>query len=384
MFNIYPLFFSLLLFLSSQLMAGEYAVTPMLVEMESSPKKTESFSFQVFGKSAGMVKVTPWDMAQQLSGHMGFISPEASDQSLASWLTIDNPRFSIKKGEGINVTGKITIPTWANGSYHTALMVEEVRASDAKGVVLNVRYAVILNIAVKGKRSRIKTDFRTLKLVEQDNKLYISGRFKNLSNRDYRLNSKVQLRDSNNRLISQVKLKTQSAWQRNDDHSRVFPEAEVELFGLIDKPLGVGSYQAIVRNNFGNRHQPTFRDALIVTNALHKVVKAKNNPRTAIQLLPNKIKMKVRRNGHTSSTMVLVNHHPYAVEVNFPSDSKTEQQPLTQYHFSPATVLLQPNGRSMVMLKQAFKDSDNVQAIKHRAQVIANGKTEWLDIRTHL
>ena len=108
------LFFALL---SPYLLAGEYAVTPMMIEMASTPKKTEQFSFQVFGKSAGSVNISAWDMAQQVSGHMGFILPEKSQKSLASWVTIDNPNFSIKKDQQINVTGTITVPPWANGSY---------------------------------------------------------------------------------------------------------------------------------------------------------------------------------------------------------------------------------------------------------------------------
>ena len=371
--------------LISQVQAAEFAVSPMMIELEGSPRVSESFSFQVFGKTAGQVRISPWDMEQQLSGHMGFVevNDDANDenQKLSSWVQIDNPLFSVKKDESVEVTGQITIPPWANGSYHTAIMVEEARDADANGVVVNVRYAVILNIRVAGKKSRIKSEFRDLRLVEQEGELYLAGRFINNSNRDYWLASKAQLRNSENRLQGSVILKTQSAWQRGDDGSRVFPGAEVEVFGLLTKAMASGSYQALVRNRFGGRHQRTFRSMVAVTPQMAAAMQQYSEAiPEGVALLKTPV-LKVRRGGYASASVMLINNQDSAVEVRFP---EADQDLLSEYRFTPAVLTLEPNQRGMVLLNQKYKDAGDVQPIKHLAQVVQGEQVQWLEIRTQL
>lgn len=367
--------------LISQVRAAEFAVSPMMIELDSSPRVTENFSFQVFGKTAGQVKISPWDMEQQLSGHMGFVEVSGDQQRLSTWVQIDNPRFSVKKDESVEVTGQITIPPWANGSYHTAIMVEEARDADAKGVVVNVRYAVILNIRVEGKKSRIKTEFRDLRLVEQEGELYLAGRFVNNSNRDYWLSSKAQLRNSENRLQGSVIMKTQSAWQRGDDGSRVFPGAEVEVFGLLTKAMAEGSYQAMVRNRFGGRHQPTFRSRVAITPVMAAAMEQHTEAiQEGVALLKAPV-LKVRRGGYASASVMLINNQEHAVEIRFPEG---EQALLSEYRFTPGVLTLEPNQRGMVLLNQKYKDAGDIQPVKHLAQVVQDEQVQWLEIRTQL
>ena len=362
--------------------AAEFAVSPMMIELESSPRVIENFSFQVFGKTAGQVKITTWDMEQQLTGHMGFVEVNGDKEKLSSWVLLDNPAFSVKKDESVEVTGKVTIPPWANGSYHTAVMVEEARAPDAQGVVVNVRYAVILNIRVEGKKSRISSDFSDLRLIDQDGEFYIAGRFINKSNRDYRLSSKVQLRSDDNKLLGRVLLKTQSAWQRGDKASRVFPGAEVEVFGLLTKPLVAGNYQAMVRNRFGGRHQPTWRSPVSVTTEMAKGMQGDAEPLPeGVALLRDPI-LKVRRGGYATTSVMLVNNQDQPVEVRFPTAA--DQSLLSEYRFTPEVLMLQPSQRGMAILNQKYKDERDVQPVKYLAQVVGGEQVEWLEIPTQL
>lgn len=362
--------------------AAEFAVSPMMIELESSPRVIENFSFQVFGKTAGQVKITAWDMEQQLTGHMGFVEVNGDQEKLSSWVQLDNPTFSVKKDESVEVTGKVTIPPWANGSYHTAVMVEEARAPDAKGVVVNVRYAVILNIRVAGKKSRINSSFSDLRLIEQEGEFYIAGRFINNSNRDYRLSSKAQLRSADNKPLGRVLLKTQSAWQRGDEASRVFPGAEVEVFGLLTKPLPAGNYQAMVRNRFGGRHQPTWRSPVNVTTEMAKGMQGDAKPLPeGVALLRDPV-LKVRRGGYATASVMLVNNQDQAVEIRFPKN--VDQGLLSEYRFTPAVLKLEPSQRGMVILNQKYKDERDVQPVKYLAQVVGGEQVEWLEIPTQL
>lgn len=378
----YSTFILILWLFSTRIFAAEFAVSPMMIELESSPRVIENFSFQVFGKTAGEVKVTAWDMEQQLTGHMGFVEVNGDQEKLSSWIQLDNPTFSVKKDESVEVTGNVTIPPWANGSYHTAVMVEEARAPDAQGVVVNVRYAVILNIRVEGKKSRIRSGFSDLRLINQDGEFYIAGRFVNNSNRDYRLHSKAQVRSDDNKLLGRVLLKTQSAWQRGDEASRVFPGAEVEVFGLLTKPLPAGNYQAMVRNRFGGRHQPTWRAPVNVTSEMAKGMQgdAKSLPE-GVALLRDPV-LKVRRGGYASTSVMLVNNQDQAVEIRFPSSA--DQDLLSEYRFTPEVLKLQPSQRGMVILNQKYKDERDVQPVKFLAQVVGGEQVEWLEIPTQL
>jgi len=378
----YLIVFFMALVLSAPLWAAEFAVSPMMIELQSSPRVTESFNFQVFGKTAGRVKISAWDMEQQLTGHMGFVEVADDRSKLSGWVEIDNPQFSVKQDEAVQVTGQITVPDWANGSYHTAIMVEEARAADAKGVVVNVRYAVILNIRVEGKKSRIASKFSDLRLVEQDGDLYMAGRFINNSNRDYWLRSKAQLRNKDNRLLGRLELKTQSAWQRGDEASRVFPGAEVEVFGLLKKALPAGSYQTMIRNRFGGRYQPTFRSPIKVSEAMAAAIEQYTQTFPQGVALLREPVLKVRRGGYATASLMLINNQDKSVEVRFPQGD--DQDLLSEYRFTPAVLQLAPSQRGIVILNQKYKDARDVQPVKHLAQVVQDEQVEWLEIRTQL
>jgi hypothetical protein len=99
----------------------------------------------------------------------------------------------------------------------------------------------------------------------QNDRVFVKGLFTNQGKIDGMLDAELQLRDAANRLVLKTPLKTQSAWERSDKGSRVFPGSEVVIFGELPRTLPAGTYQAVVHNRFSDRAQPQFRDNLTLT-----------------------------------------------------------------------------------------------------------------------
>lgn len=249
----------LLCLFSLPLKAGEFAVSPMLIDFESSPRQTETFSFDIFGKQPGSVRIFMSDLEQQLTGHMGFVDLDEDYSGMAQWVELSQSTAEVDQDERVTLTGEITVPSDAKGTYLAAIMIEEIKDTSAPGFNVNVRYAIILNLHIEGRKTRLSSSFSGLALEEQDGNLFAVGWFKNESDSDAYMESEVQIRDENNRLVNRVPLKTQSAWQRGDDSSRVFPGGLVKLYGPVIADLQDGTYQLTARNRFGGSPLPSAR-----------------------------------------------------------------------------------------------------------------------------
>ena len=247
--------------------SGEFAVSPMLIELDSGERQTETFNFQVLGKKAGKIKIFMSDLTQQSSGHMAFEAVSGSYSGMANWVQLSNDEIYINEGERADIKGEIRIPSGVRGSHLAAVMVEEVKPSDASGFNVNVRYAIILNLSLSGRKQRLKSQFMDLALEEQDGNLFAVGWFENLSDRDAMLETEVQIRDVGNRLVGRVPLLTQSAWQRGDAGSRVFPGSRVKVYGPVLKNIEDGTYQLMARNRFGGRPAPAVREQFVFASS---------------------------------------------------------------------------------------------------------------------
>lgn len=245
------------------LYAAEFGVSPMLIEMTGAPDVTQDFHIQVLGKTSGNAKVSVYRLNQLPTGHMEFLPPVTGADDMSGWITLEKNRLSIRKGETVVLNGSVKVPRKAAGTNVAAIMVEEDQPAKAKGITLNVRYAVVLSVNVGGTLStRTITDFHDLSLEPQEERVFIKGLFKNEGKTDGQLNAELQLRDAANHLVLKTPLKTQSAWQRNDPASRVFPGSEVVVFGELPRTLPAGTYQAFVRNRFADRAQPLVKTTL--------------------------------------------------------------------------------------------------------------------------
>lgn len=209
----------LLLILSINLHAVEFAVSPMLININAQPGGVEDFEIAVSGKESGNVTISIFAMQQMDSGHMSFIeqqAPSGTGVQAVSWISFEKEDYRISRNETTQIRGKVSVPRKAKGSFLAAIMVEEILFESSSNVSVRVRYAVILNIHVEGRKGRVKTAFDDLVVVNRGGLALIEGSFSNSNAFMGFLDSSVQVRDQNRRLIARLPLRTESAWQRGD------------------------------------------------------------------------------------------------------------------------------------------------------------------------
>jgi len=366
---------TLALVASSLTMAADFAVSPMMIEMEAVPRATNDFSFTIFGRSDANIKLTLFDMNQLETGYMGFVAANFdSEQSMASWISLEDDRYRVRDGETIEVRGRINVPARAAGTYLLGVMVEEdLDEEDQSGIALRVRYAVVLNLRVEGTRNRrIQTSFEELAVVQQEDGTYLQGLFTNSSAVDEWLESQVQIRGEDNRLIERVEMKTESAWQRADSASRVFPGADVRVFGKLSKPVATGNYNVLVRNRFADKSQPVYRDTLRIEASddapeTGEGESGAEEPGESVssasllpvaQLSPSQLDVEIRSNGTSLTSFYIVNDGAEEFSVRFPAELEDlAAAGISSFQFYPATVTVRPQQRTRVVLKQSHLEA---------------------------
>ncbi|MFK7864780.1 MAG: hypothetical protein AB8B95_11215 [Pseudohongiellaceae bacterium] len=373
------------LFASSLSFAGDFAVSPMMIDLQGVGRSSHQFAFNIFGKSDSDIKLELFDMGQLETGYMGFNASDLSNaENMANWVELSDTQFQVRDGETTTITGQINVPSKAAGTYLVGVMVEEdIPEEEQTGISVKIRYAVILNMRVEGSRNRrIKTEFDELVVVENDGELYVQGSFTNKSTIDDWLVSQVQFRDSDNRLFERVEMRTESAWQRGDKASRVFPGATVRLYGKISKSDKAGDYNVLVRNRFADKSQPVYRDTLrleplskqesLTPSNISEVVAAE-----AVAVLPQVIPVEIKKNGTSFSSFYVANNSSSKVTIALPTAiSDPEGKGIKDFQFYPADLALAPNQKSRVVLKQTHINEADYRDVEFLASFTsADGTT---------
>lgn len=371
----------LALILSAVGQAAEFAVSPMLIELDGAANVRQPFQFNVFGKSTGNVKLSVQSLRQQPTGHMDFVPDASAANDMAAWVRLETDGFAVREGETRTISGELTVPRGAQGTYLAAVMVEEERPESDTGVTVNVRYAVILTLDVAGPRRRVVTTFDQLQLSEQDGRHFIEARFVNSSAEDHDLLSELQLRDSNNRLAARIPLRTQSAWQRGDDASRVFPGAEVVVYGEVPASLLAGDYVAMVRNQFGGRAQPTFRGDLNLPVGAF-AAQAADDPALSGPIIVKASPVRLRADGQAMMTFTLKNQTDSVADIAFPQQADTSVANVESYQFLPDAISLAPGQQRTVMLRQ--RAATNVDKTEYAVGVALGGDQHELLLAAQL
>lgn len=122
---------------------------------------------------------------------------------------------------------------------------------------IKVRYAVVIDVAIKGRKSRVKTRLSNLEVTDGT----ISAWFENLSDKKAMLKSQVIIRDNNRRLVDRQLLRTQSAIERQEDYSVVYPNSKVKVLATSDQLTG-GTYSLLIQSNFDEKSLPVLRSEI--------------------------------------------------------------------------------------------------------------------------
>lgn len=362
-------------------LAADFAVSPMMIELEGVERSTHDFEFSIFGRDDARIKLDLFDMSQLETGYMGFIKADTdNNESMANWIDLERTSYDVREGETTTVRGRLTVPARAAGTYLVGVMVEEDIPEDEQGgITVRVRYAVVLNMRVEGTRNaRIKSSFEELVAVEQEDGIYLQGMFNSEATTDEWLVSQVQIRDAENRLVERVELKTESAWQRQDPASRVFPGANVRLFGKLTEEVPTGDYNILVRNRFADKSQPVYRDTIRLISSETEESEETSTEASegqAVELTPSEVAVDVRSNGTSFSTFFITNNSDTELTVELPSElDDLAAKGIKEFQFYPASMVIAPNQKTRVVLKQTHLDAVAYGDIVFPARVFSDSE----------
>jgi hypothetical protein len=278
--------FSLIFFLfSTDLYGADLSVTPLYFDMQKKKKNYENFEIKVGASSASIVKVTPFVAKQGLSGGLEFA--ELRDTPI---IKLKKDTIVFNRKEVKTLSGRINFPKNINQTLVYALMIEEEKRSKVKGVSINVRYAVVFKIGTSGKRIFEKGSVRDIKLVKHKNVLLIQSTFTNETLKDFQVESVAYVRNSKNKLIAKVDLKTASSWKKKSVASIVFPETSVYIVGELKGVTVEGNYNITILSRINGKRQFVSKTKVeIKERDLPKVVEKVEK----ITLFPGDIKIKM-------------------------------------------------------------------------------------------
>lgn len=371
------LLLNLVVIINHSAFAGEFSVSPMMINIDSAPRKIETIKFTVDAKKAGKVRIFLSDLAQQETGHMGFINFKEGYEGMASWIDLDAETLDMEKGERATVTAKVYIPRDAKGAHLAAIMVEEVRPRAQKGFGVKVRYAVMLDVKLQGRKSRLSSKFSDLALEEQNGETFVVAWFKNLADRDAFLQSEVQVRDERRRLVGRLPLKTLSAWQRGDPTSRVFSGSKVRIYGRLNKLISEGNFQLTVRNRFGGVALPRVKEERFFEHQIGP--EALGEIEWANYQVPE-INIKPNPSGVAISQFELNNPYGRTIEIIFPDGANDGTADASFY---PNKIELKPGQTAKVRLVQRWKDKVP-QAEAYESKLTSRGHSQSFQVVTVL
>ena len=131
------------------------------------------------------------------------------------------------------------------------------------------------------------------------------------------------MRDENRRLLEREPLKTESAWQRADVGSRVFPGARVRLYGEITESFDTGTYNVLVRNKFADKSQSVYRDTIYLEAPQQQAALLVEGEGVSVDIGtvaidPEALQISIRDNCTSSSTFFITNTNNEKVILTLP------------------------------------------------------------------
>ena len=362
--TITTLFFCLNLNHAAQ--AGEFSVAPMMISLDGKAGQKQTFEFTVRAQSAGQVVLNIYKLKQMHSGHMEFLPLNKDDAGLVKWITLNSDKLKLKDNQSQTVKGKIKIPRGIKGSHLAAIMIEEVRPNNAKRVSVTVRYAIVIDLKLAADHSRLEGHLAPLRIEQREEGSYIVTEFTNLSSRPEYLKSVIDIRNEEHRLIERISLLTESAQQRKESKSRVFPKTTVGLKGLISKPLKSGILTLSARNRFGRSNLPRGKTEI-------EFNKNQSTQALGYELAP--IIIEPTTLGFSKNEFIVSNPYTQAIKLRFPVSSKDGSE---HFQFRPRRITLAPNESNKIALTQHW--SNGITSARSFPVDLAIGD-RWHDIQ---
>ncbi|MFT5113404.1 MAG: hypothetical protein ACI8P9_002735, partial [Parasphingorhabdus sp.] len=171
-----------------------------------------------------------------------------------------------------------------------------------------------------------------------------------------------------------VKMRTESAWQRNDITSRVFPGAKVRVFGKMERDIEPGDYKVIVRNRFADKSQPVYRDTVRIEErlAVENVDPAGINGESELQveISPAALPVKIRSNGSSFSSFTVTNSSNQLMFIDLPKELEgLKEKGISEFKFFPDSVQIRPGKIARIVLQQTHLNGFDYEGITFGAML---------------
>lgn len=225
-------------------LAHAIGVQPMVLDFEGRPGEQYQFELTISPEfQQRIVYLSLFQPSQSLDGSVTFLEGDSEVYPPIAWVRLEKERVVVPPGEPTTVSGTISVPFGAGGSYTVIVMVEPSVEDAEEGVTIIVRYAVRITINVE--RPGLRSDLKILDMdlvPDEEGKPLLTVRVKNPSNFRFPISGESTIRDENRRLVERVALKTPSAWESGLDSFAIYPETELLLVAPIKEPLYEGKF----------------------------------------------------------------------------------------------------------------------------------------------
>lgn len=372
------LFFVLLAPLSSY--SADLGVFPLYFDFTKADAPDEDFKITVKSNKATKVKASLYKASQAIDGKLNFEKVEPAVASQIIKLKKDKHTFYRKSNWVLE--GKVLYPKKINKTDAYAVMIEEVIDKDKKGISVTVRYAVVLKIQSSNQRAYETGNLEIGSFFSNNNKIYFKSEFKNLSVKDYKVESVLTVRNSQGKLVEKTKLNSQSAWQRRADASLVFPGAKIEVFAPLKKIVQPGEYSIQVVSKINNKRQIIKSKKIKIGPEVIPKSKIKLAEMARVELTPGKLEVDLLDNRYSLFRFKIDNPKGEDVVVKMPEAFSDSQK--GEYKFMPSELTI-PAGRSRTAIFKVKKTTEKPWVLSHlKATIEQKSKNTKLALPVYL
>ena len=252
---IFIVIFSFLFFMNEFVCA--YGVNPLNLTLSGEPG--DIIPFEIKLTPAGrqeIVNLNLYDAVQEISGKLSFNEQNIDSNEAINWIDFDDSRLIIPPDREVLIQGTVEIPYDAAGSYTVILMVEPEDREGEVGIIMQVRYAIRLDIFVDRPGLRPRGEITEIGIKgDEDMNPIVYARIKNISNVNLAAASEVTIRTADRRLLDRVALRSPATAQSGKDYLVIYRDSEVQFEGAVSEPLPAGTYDLRIFLRYNNGRQ---------------------------------------------------------------------------------------------------------------------------------
>lgn len=239
------------------------SLTPLLVELTAAPGDTQTFDILLTNESkaaSAHFRVFATDVIQKPNGDYRVIEAGESQYSCAKWIKLSTDEATLGPGEGLSVTGKLTVPRGAYGGRYAAVAFElapEKRSGSEEVFASNEfvqRFVTVVEVSISAPKVKKTLSVSGFTVVPaRDNPRYVSlfgegalilaAQVKNEGNTHVFARGSLTLRDGSGRRLRQIPL--------GSGRGVVLPETEVNMVSVLPAGLAPGNYIADISVKYG-------------------------------------------------------------------------------------------------------------------------------------